>query len=163
MSVKILHIGPTFAPPMLGVIQQIKEHTDFSNVIISNNSEKFIMPEGFFSDDMPIYVYPYDKDYIERNVFLESKAYRSTAINSIYSLFGMNSMMNNWFTESQMGVQFSKFFDIKMHDRYVANVVSGNENILACWLCSCKEGDREVLILNDYAKNLKYIRKLPKK
>lgn len=64
-KIKILHIGPIFAPPMCDVIRQIKEHTDFSNTIISNNSTKFIMPEGFFSDDMPIYVYPYDKECTE--------------------------------------------------------------------------------------------------
>jgi glycosyltransferase involved in cell wall biosynthesis len=62
--VKILHIGPTFAPPMCDIIRQIKEHTDFQNVVISNNAERFPMP-GFVFSNLPIYIYDYTKDYAE--------------------------------------------------------------------------------------------------
>jgi trans-aconitate methyltransferase len=101
--------------------------------------------------------------YIERNVFLESKAYRNTAINSIHSLFGMNSMMNNWFTESQMGMQLSKFFNVKKSDKYVANIVNGNKNVHVCWLCSYKERTNAVAVSNDYNNNLRYVKRLPQK
>lgn len=96
--------------------------------------------------------------YIERNVFLESKAYVSQAIRTTGDLFETNSMMKNWFTEEQFKVQLSKYFDLGANNRYVSNSVGGNPNVHIGWLCRKKiRINEKVAVGNEYEKNKAYI------
>lgn len=62
LVVKILHIGPTRTPHTCDVFKEIKDRTDYKNVVISYSAEK-IMSDDFFSD-IPVYVYDY-LDFID--------------------------------------------------------------------------------------------------
>jgi SAM-dependent methyltransferase len=97
--------------------------------------------------------------YIERNVFLTSKAYVSTAINNRDDLFGMNAMMKNWFTKDQMTLQLSKFFEVIGENAVVSNIVKGHKNIHYGWLCKKRTQTVSVNIPNKYKENKNYILK----
>jgi trans-aconitate methyltransferase len=97
--------------------------------------------------------------YIERNVFLDSKAYVSKAIKKRNDLFGTNTMMKNWFTKDQMVLQLSKFFDVVLGNCVVSNIIEGHKNIHYGWICRRQTVDFTVTIPNSYKENKNYILK----
>jgi len=70
--VKILHIGHTNTPHVHDVIQQIDEHTDFQNALLSCQTEEFVPYELF--KRIPVYVY----NYLD---FVDTPAMRSAVDN----------------------------------------------------------------------------------
>lgn len=102
------------------------------------------------------------KVYIERNVFLQSKAYVGRAIKRRRDLFGTNSMMKNWFTITQMEAQLQKYFKIEDHNEVLCNVVDGNKNISHGWLCTKRAKiNSSIKIKNEYKENIQYITSMP--
>lgn len=103
------------------------------------------------------------KLYIERNVFLDSKAFVSRAIRVRGDLFGANTMMHNWFTKDQMALHLSKYFEIITENTIVSNVIHGHKNIHYGWLCKKKTGYIKIDIPNSYKVNKKYVLSIPQK
>jgi len=95
--------------------------------------------------------------YIERNVFLNSKAYVSTVIDNRDDLFGMNSMMKNWFTIDQMTLHLSRFFEIIGKNSVISNIIKGHKNIHYGWLCKKRAKQINVTIPNKYKENKTYV------
>ena len=53
---KILHIGGSDSPHVLGIVEQIKKYTDFDQAIVSYN---FVRPDEVLLEKIPVYPYDY--------------------------------------------------------------------------------------------------------
>jgi len=60
--VKILHIGHTYTPHVYDVIEQIENHTDFYNAVLSCQTKQLF--PNYFPKHIPIYVHNY-LDYLD--------------------------------------------------------------------------------------------------